>query len=105
GLPLAWLDAAVRYRGSRSPARADVRRLTLSTESSRIDLQGAVESPDNPRELSTDATLTIATLAPGDVAVFAPQWTLDQAITGSLRLSGPANDLRAHLELAAGQAR
>ncbi len=105
GLPLAWLDASVRYRGSQSPARAEVRRLTLSTESSRIGLHGAVASPENPRELSTDATLTIATLARSDVAVFAPQWTLDQAITGALRLSGRANDLRAHLELAAGQAR
>jgi translocation and assembly module TamB len=105
GLPLAWLDTSVRYRGSRSPARAEVRRLTLATESSRIDLQGTVESPDNPRAFSTDATLTIAALARSDVAIFAPQWTLDQAITGKLRLSGPANDLRAHLELAAEQAR
>jgi translocation and assembly module TamB len=105
GLPLAWLDTSIRYRGSDSPSRAEVHRLTLSTESSRIGLQGAVESPDNPRALSTDATLTISALAPGDIAVFAPQWALDQAVTGTLRLSGPANDLRAHLELGAGQAR
>ncbi|HSD10835.1 MAG TPA: translocation/assembly module TamB domain-containing protein [Candidatus Binatia bacterium] len=105
GLPLGWLDASVRYRGSRSPPRVEVRRLALSTESSRIDLQGALESPDKPRELTADATLTIATLARSDVALFAPQWTLEEAITGTLRLIGPANDLRAHLELAAGQAR
>jgi translocation and assembly module TamB len=105
GLPLARLDASVRYRGSQSPSRAEVRRLALSTESSRIGLQGAVESPENPHELSTDATLTIAALARSDVAVFAPQWTLDQPITGTLRLSGAAKDLRAHLELAAGQTR
>src|SRR5262249_47037104 len=90
GLPLAWLDASFRYRGSQSPARVDVRRLTLATESSRMSLHGVVESPDDPRTLSTNADVTIAALAPADIEIFAPQWTLDQVVTGTVRLSGPA---------------
>jgi autotransporter translocation and assembly factor TamB len=105
GMPLAWLDASVRYRGSETPTRAHVRGLTLATESSRISLQGVVENPDDPHKISTDAALTIAALAPNDIAVLAPQWTLDQVVAGTLRLSGPAKDLRAHLELGAGVTR
>jgi translocation and assembly module TamB len=104
GLPPASLESSLRY-SARPPARAEVRDLVLATPSSRVQLRGTVDRPDDLKAIRTDAVLTIVALAPQDVALLAPQTTLDQPITGTVKASGPANDLHAEVELAAGDAR
>jgi len=103
GVPLVWLDSSLRYSAA-PPSRAEIRSVVLSTESSKITLKGTVDRPDDIKAIQTDAALTIDSLAPQDLALVAPQATLDQPITGSVRAKGPANDLRAEVDLAAGEA-
>ena len=49
--------------------------------------------------------LTIDGLAPSDISTFAPGWAPSDWLGGSVRVLGPADDLRAHIELTAGQGR
>jgi translocation and assembly module TamB len=103
GLPLFWADGSMRYEGTESPPSAEIRQLAIVTEQSRATLRGKLENLVELRTAKSDFVLTIEGLAPGDVSAVAPQSAPSEWLGGSIRLFGPANDLRAQIELTAGQ--
>ena len=105
GLPLVWADGSLRYRGLESPPWAEIRQLAVATQQSRATLRGKVESLINLKAARSDLVLTIDGLAPSDISTIVPGSPLSDWLGGSVRVLGPADDLRAHIELTAGQGR
>jgi translocation and assembly module TamB len=103
GLPLLWADGSGRYRGVESPPWAEIRYFTVATQQSRATLRGKVENVVSLRDAKSDLSMKIDGLGPADVSIVAPGSAPADWLGGSVRLLGPANDLRAHFELAAGQ--
>ncbi len=103
GLPLLWADGSLRYRGLESPPSAEIRQLAVVTQESRATLRGKVENLTGLRAARGNLALTIDALAPTDVSAVAPGSAPSEWLGGSIRLVGPADDLRAQIELAAGQ--
>jgi len=103
GLPLFWVEGSLRYQGTESPSSAEIRQLVVVTQQSRATLRGKVENLVDFRTARSDLVLTIEGLAPGDVSTVAPESAPSEWLGGSIRLLGPADDLHAHIDLAAGQ--
>jgi len=92
---------AVEYQESAQIATIKVPDFSLSTARSRIDLRGAL------RDLSAkniDSTINLRKLAAADVNSLVPQANLVPDLSGTIKLSGDASDLRSVMALAAGSA-
>ena len=105
GLPLLWADGSLHYRGAESPPSAEIRGLAIVTQESRVVVDGRIENPIDLQTARSDLVLSIAGLAPSDVATFSHGPAPADWLGGSVRLVGRADDLHAHFALAAGQGR
>jgi autotransporter translocation and assembly factor TamB len=104
GLPVVRAETALAYEGSRAPGRAVVRRLTVSTDTSKASLEGDVKNLSSTSDMEVSAKLAIEALSPADVKLFVPQWSATEPIVGGISVDGKMSALRATSSLTVGEA-
>ncbi|MGH7898882.1 MAG: hypothetical protein ACREQQ_13085, partial [Candidatus Binatia bacterium] len=103
GLPPLSAETALRYEGA-PPGSLEIRSLALRTERSTVALAGTVKNLSSTKDLELDTKVELGALAPADIVVFVPQWTLAENVAGRATVTGKLSDLKADANLTAGEA-
>jgi translocation and assembly module TamB len=104
GLPVVRVETALSYQGSQAPGRAAIRRLVVSTDTSKASLDGGVKNLASKSDMDVSAKLAIEALSPADVKLFVPQWSATDPLAGSVSVDGNMSALRATASLKVGEA-
>jgi hypothetical protein len=98
--PPADLTLAATYEASARPAKIRLISLTLATQNSSLSATATITDPASP---TIQAQITIARLAPADLALV-HGYPLRDDLAGSITISGPRNALHTLMALTAGPA-
>ena len=97
GQPDLRLKGGFAYEQSApAPASIDVKNLWAVSRNSQVRLNGKITTGEN---MAVKGALSIAKLAPADIAYFVPAWPLKPDIAGNVNVDGPLDGLNGHLEL------
>ncbi|MGE0825206.1 MAG: translocation/assembly module TamB domain-containing protein [Candidatus Binatia bacterium] len=98
-LPTLQVKSVLAYEATGDPASVQIHSLEVTTDHSALQLAGRIK---DLQTVDLDALLTVKKLAIADVKQVAPEFPLQQDISGTVQLQGPLADL--HVVLNAGAA-
>lgn len=101
-MPELGLKGSLAYQDTHSLPTIKVNDLRIETAASRLKLSGQLVGFDKSR---IDARLALDPLAPADVARVFPDWPVQKAVTGEIKVKGLFDALALTSELAASGAK